>query len=44
MLTAQISSSCTLLEEEGRGLLLDFGMNFARYGEYFQEFLKERSN
>jgi ribonuclease J len=32
------------LEENGRGILLDFGMNFASYGEYYQEFLKERSN
>ena len=32
------------LEETGRGILLDFGMNFAKYGEYYQEFLKERSN
>ena len=32
------------LEEKGRGVLLDFGMNFAKYGEYYQEFLKERSN
>jgi ribonuclease J len=31
-------------EEKGRSVLLDFGMNFARYGEYYQEFLKERSN
>lgn len=32
------------LEEKGRGILLDFGMNFASYGEYYQEFLKERGN
>jgi ribonuclease J len=32
------------LEEKGRGILLDFGMNFAKYSEYYQEFLKERSN
>jgi ribonuclease J len=32
------------LEENGRGVLLDFGMNFSKYGEYYQEFLKERSN
>jgi len=29
-----IGGNKILLEEEGRGLLLDFGMNFARYGEY----------
>jgi ribonuclease J len=32
------------LEENGRRILLDFGMNFARYGECYQEFLKERGN
>lgn len=31
------------VEENGRGVFLDFGMNFARYGEYFAEFLSERS-
>jgi ribonuclease J len=30
------------VEEKGHGLFLDFGMNFARYGTYFQDFLKER--
>ncbi|MFX1411413.1 MAG: MBL fold metallo-hydrolase RNA specificity domain-containing protein [Promethearchaeota archaeon] len=30
------------LKEKGNGLFLDFGMNFKKYGEYFQEFLKER--
>ncbi|MFX1314615.1 MAG: MBL fold metallo-hydrolase [Promethearchaeota archaeon] len=30
------------LEEKGNGLFLDFGMNFKKYGRYFQEFLKER--
>lgn len=32
------------IEEKGRGVLLDFGMNFSSYGDYYQEFLKERSN
>jgi len=31
------------VEEKGRGVFLDFGMNFARYGRYFAEFLNERS-
>ena len=31
------------VEENGRGVFLDFGMNFAKYGEYFAEFLSERS-
>jgi ribonuclease J len=39
-----IGGNKILLEEKGRGVLLDFGMNFARYGAYYQEFLKERSN
>jgi len=30
------------VEEKGEGLFLDFGMNFAKYGAYFQDFLKER--
>jgi ribonuclease J len=28
------------IEENGRGILLDFGMNFAKYGEYYQKLLK----
>lgn len=32
------------LEEEREGGFLDFGMNFARYGIYFQEFLNERDS
>lgn len=31
------------VEENGRGVFLDFGMNFARYGEYYAEFLSDRS-
>ena len=31
------------VEENGRGIFLDFGMNFAKYGKYFAEFLNERS-
>ena len=31
------------VEESGKGLFLDFGMNFAKYSGYFQEFLTERS-
>jgi len=31
------------VEESGRGVFLDFGMNFAKYGEFFEEFLTERS-
>jgi len=31
------------VEENSRGVFLDFGMNFAKYGNYFAEFLSERS-
>ncbi|MEM3928557.1 MAG: ribonuclease J [Archaeoglobaceae archaeon] len=31
------------VEENDRGVFLDFGMNFARYSKYFEEFLRERS-
>ena len=31
------------VEENGNGVFLDFGMNFAKYGKYFAEFLNERS-
>lgn len=32
------------LEDSRTGLFLDFGMNFRKYGEYFQEYLRERSS
>ncbi|RUM33142.1 MAG: ribonuclease J [Archaeoglobus sp.] len=31
------------VEENGKGVFLDFGMNFAKYSKYFTEFLSERS-
>lgn len=31
------------IEEKGNGVFLDFGMNFKRYGNFFQEFLSSRS-
>lgn len=31
------------VEENGRGVFLDFGMNFARHNQFFEEFLTERS-
>lgn len=31
------------VEEGGRGVFLDFGMNFAKHSKYFAEFLNERS-
>lgn len=30
------------LEEEGRGVFLDFGKNFSKYGIFYEEFLKNR--
>ena len=32
------------IEEKSEGVFLDFGMNFAKYGVYFKEFLSERSS
>ncbi len=39
---ATIGGNKIYVEENGRGVFLDFGMNFAKYGKYFQEFLTER--
>lgn len=32
------------INENGNGLFLDFGLNFKKYGLYFQEFLSSRGN
>ena len=32
------------INENGKGLFLDFGLNFKKYGLYFQEFLSSRGN
>jgi ribonuclease J len=32
------------VEDGGAGVFLDFGLNFAKYGRFFQEFLSERSS
>ena len=32
------------INENGNGLFLDFGLNFKKYGFYFQEFLSSRGN
>lgn len=32
------------VQDKENGVFLDFGMNFAKYGKYFQEFLNERSS
>ena len=39
-----IGGNKIFVEENGKGVFLDFGMNFKRYHHYFQEFLKERSS
>jgi len=31
------------VEENGEGVFLDFGMNFKKYGEFFQQFISPRS-
>jgi ribonuclease J len=38
-----IGGSKLLLEYDGLGILLDFGMNFARTNRYFEEYLKPRT-
>ena len=37
-----IGGSKIHLEEGGNGLFLDFGMNFAKYARYYEEFIGER--
>ena len=31
------------IESQGQGIFLDFGLNFAKYGEFYQEYLTERT-
>jgi ribonuclease J len=38
-----IGGSKLLLEYDGKGVLLDFGTNFARMGTYYEEYLRPRS-
>jgi len=37
-----IGGNKILLEEHGKGVFLDFGKNFGKYGIYYEEFLKNR--
>ncbi len=37
-----IGGNKVYLEENGRGVFLDFGKNFGKYGIYYEEFLKNR--
>ena len=32
------------VENDGKGVFLDFGMNFANYNLYYQNFLRDRTN
>ncbi len=40
--TNTIGGNKIYLEENGKGLFLDFGMNFKKYGDFFQEFISPR--
>jgi len=40
--TSTIGGSKIYLEEKGEGLFLDFGMNFKKYSDFFQEFISPR--
>ena len=42
--TQTIGGSKIFLEENEKGVFLDFGMNFKKYDYFFQEYLKERSS
>jgi ribonuclease J len=39
-----IGGNKILVEENGRGVFLDFGKNFGKYGLYYEEFLKNRDS
>ncbi|MEO0157938.1 MAG: MBL fold metallo-hydrolase RNA specificity domain-containing protein [candidate division WOR-3 bacterium] len=38
-----IGGTKMVLEEDRRGVILDFGLNYARFGLFFEEFLKPRA-
>lgn len=42
--TNTIGGNKIYIEEKGKGIFLDFGYNFAKYGLYYQEFLRDRSS
>ncbi|MHA1912781.1 MAG: MBL fold metallo-hydrolase RNA specificity domain-containing protein [Promethearchaeota archaeon] len=42
--TNTIGGNKIYIEENGKGIFLDFGMNFKKYDVYFQEFLSSRNN
>lgn len=39
-----IGGNKIFLEEKGKGIFLDFGKNFGKYGIYYEEFLKNRDS
>ncbi|MFA5295445.1 MAG: hypothetical protein WC382_08025 [Methanoregulaceae archaeon] len=39
-----IGGNKILIEENGKGVFLDFGKNFGKYGLYYEEFLKNRDS
>ncbi|HOT03993.1 MAG TPA: ribonuclease J [Methanolinea sp.] len=39
-----IGGNKILVEEKGKGVFLDFGKNFGKYGVYYEEFLKNRDS
>ena len=41
---ATIGGNKIRVEEKGKGIFLDFGMNFSKHGQYYDEFLRERSS
>ncbi len=39
-----IGGTKIFVEEKGKGVFLDFGKNFKKYGAYYQDFLRDRSS
>ena len=42
--TDTIGGTKIYVEENDKGIFLDFGMNFKKYQHFYQDFLKERSS
>ena len=40
--TDTIGGNKIFVEQNNKGIFLDFGMNFKKYGVFYQEFLKDR--
>ena len=41
--THTIGGNKIYVEDRGEGIFLDFGLNFAKYGEFYQEYPTERA-